>query len=109
MLTTRAREFKLYGQLSLERLVPDDQFYRHLEGNLDLAQTYRSTEPYLKAIHKCRVWVEPLFTEAKEWHSFHRFRLHKLPNVNIQAIMTASGQNLKHLIAAQGWGVSIGQ
>lgn len=71
---------------------------------LDLAQSYRSTEPYLKAMRKRQVWVEPLFAEAKEWHGLHRFRLRKLPNVNIQAVMTATGQNLKRLLAAQGWG-----
>lgn len=71
---------------------------------LEIAQAYRSTEPYLKAMRKRQVWVEPLFAEAKEWHGLHRFRLRKLPNVNIQAVLTAAGQNLKRLLAANGWG-----
>ena len=37
MLTIKERIFELHGQLSLEHLVPDDQFYRHLEEKLDLS------------------------------------------------------------------------
>lgn len=35
---------------------------------LDKAETYRQTEAYRKAMSKRRVWVEPLFGEAKEFH-----------------------------------------
>jgi hypothetical protein len=44
------------------------------------------------------VWVEPLFAEAKEWHGFGRFRLRGLEKVNAEALMLASGQNVKRLV-----------
>jgi Transposase DDE domain len=43
--------------------------------------------------------VEPLFGEAKEWHGLGRFRLRRLEKVNSEALMTASGQNVKRLLA----------
>jgi hypothetical protein len=45
------------------------------------------------------VWVEPLFGEAKEWHGSRRFRLRGLEKVNSEALMIASGQNAKRLLA----------
>jgi hypothetical protein len=45
------------------------------------------------------VWIEPLFGEAKEWHGSRRFRLRGLEKVNSEALMIASGQNLKRLVA----------
>jgi Transposase DDE domain len=50
------------------------------------------------------VWVEPLFGEAKDWHGLRRFRLRGLWKVNIQALLTAAGQNLKRLLQQRGWG-----
>jgi len=44
------------------------------------------------------VWVEPLFAEAKEWHGWRRFRLRGLEKVNSEALMIASGQNVKRLV-----------
>jgi hypothetical protein len=35
---------------------------------LERVHAYRETEPYRKALRKRKVWVEPLFGEAKEWH-----------------------------------------
>ena len=55
-------------------------------------------------MRKRKVWVEPLFAEAKEWHGLRRFRLRGLEKVNIQAQMIAAGQNLKRLLSKQGWG-----
>ena len=60
---------------------------------LDKAETYRQTEAYLKAMRKRSMWVEPLFGEAKEVHCLSRLR-----KVNIEGVMTTSGQNLKRLI-----------
>jgi hypothetical protein len=41
--------------------------FRHFdEGYLDGARSYRETEPYRKALRKRKVWVEPLFAEAKD-------------------------------------------
>jgi transposase len=65
---------------------------------LDKAEAYRQTEPYLKAIRKRSVWVEPLFGEAKDFHRLRRFRLRRLRKVNIEGVMVAAGQNLKRLI-----------
>ncbi len=50
-------------------------------------------------MRKRAVWVEPLFAEAKEWHGFQRFRLRGLEKVNSEALMIASGQNVKRLVA----------
>jgi transposase len=66
---------------------------------LERVGAYRQTEPYRKALRKRRVWVEPLFSEAKEWHGMRRFRLRGLKKVNSEALMIASGQNLKRLLA----------
>ena len=48
--------------------------------------------------------MEPLFAEAKEWHSLRRFRLRRLEKVTIEALLIASGQNIKRLVAARGRG-----
>lgn len=41
--------------------------------------------------------MEPLFAEAKEWHGAGRFRLRGLEKVNAEALMVATGQNVKRL------------
>jgi transposase len=64
----------------------------------------QQTGAYEKALRKRKVWVEPLFAEAKEWHGLRRFRLRRLWRVNSEALMIATGQNLKRLLAKQGWG-----
>ena len=53
---------------------------------------------------KRSVWIEPLFGEAKEWHRFWRFRLRGFENVNIEAQLVATGQNLKRLLNRLAWG-----
>jgi len=60
---------------------------------------YRGTFPYEKALRKRRVWVEPLFAEAKDWQGLRRFRLRGLEKVNVEALLIASGQNVKRLVA----------
>jgi hypothetical protein len=74
------------------------------EAYLDLVRSYHSTEAYKKAMRKRKVWVEPLFGEAKEWHGLERFRLRLLEKVNIEALVIATGQNLKRLLSWRGWG-----
>jgi len=59
---------------------------------------------YQKAMNKRKVWVEPLFAEGKDWHGMRRFRLRRLWRVNCEALMIASGQNLKRLLQKRGWG-----
>jgi hypothetical protein len=71
---------------------------------LDRVAAYHQTEAYKKAYQKRKVWVEPLFGEAQEWHGLKRFRLRGLWKVNCEGVMTANGQNLKRLLAARGWG-----
>ena len=66
---------------------------------LDLVRAYREIWPYQKALRKRKVWVEPLFAEAKEWHGMRRFRLRRLRKVNIEALMVAAGQNVKRLVS----------
>src|SRR6266702_3245592 len=73
------------------------------EACLDRVRAYQPTEAYKKALRKRQVWVEPLFAEAKDWHGMRRFRLRRLWRVNGEALMTASGQNLKRLLKKRGW------
>jgi transposase len=74
------------------------------EAYFDRVRAYQATAPYRKAIRKRSVWVEPLFAEAKQWHGLRRFRLRRLWRVNSEALLTASGQNLKRLLSHAGWG-----
>jgi transposase len=71
---------------------------------LDKVRGYHPTEAYQKAMRKRKVWVEPLFAEAKEWHGLRRLRLRGLANANIQGLLIAAGQNVKRLLVASGWG-----
>jgi transposase len=74
---------------------PDEDYYQRV-------RAYRGSFPYEKALRKRRVWVEPLFGEAKEWHGMRRFRLRRLKKVNMEALLIASGQNVKRLLAYGG-------
>jgi hypothetical protein len=65
---------------------------------IDLVRTYMETKPYQKAIRKRKVWIEPLFAEGKLWHGMRRFRTRTLKKVNVEALMTATGQNVKRLL-----------
>jgi len=69
----------------------DEEYLQRVRG-------YQDTEPYRKAIRKRRVWVEPLFGEAKDWHGSRRFRLRTLEKVNAEALLVAAGQNIKRLL-----------
>ena len=78
---------------------------RHLnEEYVERVRGYHTTEPYAKAMRKRQVWVEPLFAEAKAWHGLRRFRLRGLEKVNGEALLIATGQNLKRLLCHEGWG-----
>ena len=74
------------------------------EEYVERVRAYHATVTHAKAMRKRKVWVEPLFAEAKEWHGLRRFRLRGLEKVNIQAYLIATGQNLKRLLSKQGWG-----
>ena len=71
---------------------------------LDKVRDYHQTAAYERAMRKRQVWVEPLFGEAKDWHGLRRFRLRRLWKVNVEALLIATGQNLKRLLRKRGWG-----
>jgi hypothetical protein len=71
---------------------------------IDIVRAYEETEPYRKALRKRKVWIEPLFAEGKLWHGMRRFRTRTLRKVNAEALMTATGQNIKRLLAFGGRG-----
>jgi hypothetical protein len=71
---------------------------------LGRVKAYETTFAYQKALNKRKVWVEPLFGEGKQWHGMQRFRLRRLWRVNCEALMIATGQNLKRLLQKRGWG-----
>lgn len=71
---------------------PFDQAY------IERVRRYHETAACQRAIRKRKVWVEPLFGEAKAVHGLRRFRMRGLEKVNAEALMTAAGQNLKRLL-----------
>jgi Transposase DDE domain len=71
---------------------------------LERVRSYRGTRPYEKALRKSKVWVEPMFGEAKQWHGMRRFRLRTLRRVNAEALLIATGQNIKRLLTFWGRG-----
>ncbi len=79
-----------------ERCTPSEHgrtLNRHFdEAYLERVRGYFPTAAYQKALSKRRVWVEPLFGEAKAWHGGERFRLRTLPKVNIEGVLIAAGQ-----------------
>jgi transposase len=74
------------------------------EAYLERVHAYHQIAAYKKVYQKRKVWVEPLFGEAQQWHGLRRFRLRGLRKVNCEAIVTALGQNLKRLLSVRGWG-----
>ncbi len=94
---------KICGCCPLRQRCTDNKqgrsLHRHVEEHyLDLVRTYHETEPYKKAMRKRKVWIEPLFGEAKQWHGMERMRLRTLERVNCEVLITASGQNIKRLL-----------
>jgi transposase len=79
-------------------LRPFDQAY------IERVRRYHETVACRSAISKRKVWVEPLFAEAKTLHGLRRFRLRGIEKVNMEGLMTAAGQNIKRLLRHQGTG-----
>ncbi len=79
---------------------PFDQAY------IERVRRYHETEACRSAISKRKVWVEPLFAEAKTLHGLRRFRLRGIEKVNMEGLMTAAGQNLKRLLRHRGPGLA---
>lgn len=71
---------------------------------LERVLAYEATPAFEKAMRKRRVWLEPLFAEAKQWHGRSRFRLRGVHKMNIAGVLIAAGQNLKRYLAQHGWG-----
>lgn len=69
----------------------DEEYFERVKG-------YYKLEAYKKAMRKRKVWIEPLFGEAKQWHDMERMRLRMLERVNCEILITASGQNIKRLL-----------
>ncbi|MDP9425650.1 MAG: IS1182 family transposase, partial [Actinomycetota bacterium] len=69
----------------------DEEYFEKVKG-------YYGLEAYKKAMRKRKVWVEPMFAEAKQWHGMDRVRLRTLERVNTEVLVTAAGQNLKRLL-----------
>jgi hypothetical protein len=81
------------------------QVARSLDADyLDRVRGYHETEAYQQAMRKRKVWIEPLFGEAKPGHGMRQFRLRGLMKVNMEGLFIAAGQNLKRLLSAKGWG-----
>ncbi len=70
----------------------------------DRVKGYQKTLASQQARNKRKVWFEPLFAEGKQWHGMRRFRLRRLWRVNGEALVIASGQNLKSWLQKRGWG-----
>ncbi|MBA2442865.1 MAG: IS1182 family transposase [Rubrobacter sp.] len=75
----------------------DEEYFEKVEAHYEL-------EAYKKAMRKRKVWIEPLFGEAKQWHGMERMRLRMLERVNCEVLTTASGQNIKRPLTFGGRG-----
>ena len=69
----------------------DEAYFERVKG-------YHGLEAYKKAMRKRKVWIEPMFAEAKQWHGMERMRLRRLERVNTEVLVTAAGQNVKRLL-----------
>src|SRR3712207_8371120 len=68
------------------------------EDYLERVRGYQTTEAYKKALRKRKVWVEPRFGEAKQWHGLERFRLWRLEKVNRSEEHTSELQSRQYLV-----------
>jgi hypothetical protein len=74
------------------------------EHYIERVRAYHETEACKEAMRKRQVWIEPLFGEAKQWHGMEKMRLRTLERANCEALVTASGQNVKRLLEFGGRG-----
>lgn len=59
---------------------------------LERVRGYHQTRAFQQAMRKGKVWPEPLFAEAKQWHGLRQFRLRGLRNVNIEGCWSWPGR-----------------
>ena len=71
----------------------DEEYFKRIKG-------YHGLEAYKKAMRKRKVWMEPMFAEARQWHGMERVRLRTLEKVNTEVSLTAADQNAKRLLAS---------
>jgi hypothetical protein len=72
------------------------------EGYFERVEGYYGLAAYKKAMSKRKVWIEPMFAEAKQWDGMERVRLRTLERVNAEVLVTATGQNVKRLLSSWG-------
>ena len=71
------------------------------QNEIDRSKAYTDTWLYKKSMRKRSVWVEPIIGEAKQWHHGRQFRLRGIIKVNIEALIRATGQNIKRLLKSR--------
>jgi Transposase DDE domain len=96
--SSRIRSSVLKNRLVLEAR-GSHRNYSPKDEYIDIVRSQMQTEPYQKAVSERKVWIEPLFAEGKLWHGMDRFRTRTLRKVIAEALMTATGQNVKRLRA----------
>jgi hypothetical protein len=74
------------------------------EAEREQARALQPTAAEQKALRKRRVWVKPLFGEAKDWHGLRRFCFRGLWKVNTEGFLIAAGQHRKRWLTRTGWG-----
>lgn len=67
------------------------------EDSKEWVRNNRLSTPGKKLYCKRKETIERSFADAKELHGFRYCRLHELPNVREQALMTAAVQNMKKM------------
>jgi hypothetical protein len=73
---------------------------RSLDQDLFEEVQAKMRDPTFKQIRKERMWkIEGLFAEAKQNHNLSRAKYRGQPKVQIQALLSASAQNVKRLVA----------
>ena len=69
------------------------------EAHFERVKGYHGLAAYKKAMRTRKVWIEPMFAEAKQGHGVDRLRLRRLERANTEVLVTAAGQNVKRLLA----------
>src|SRR5712691_3364833 len=61
----------VFSSRKIERATYEAVPFRFIAGSV---RAFHQADAYKKAMNKRKVWVEPLFAEAKDWHGMRRFR-----------------------------------
>ena len=71
---------------------------------LDRVRGYHETEDYKKAMRKRKVWIEPLFGEAKQWHGMRQFRLTRVAEGEYGGAVHRRGTEPEAIVECEGLG-----